>query len=353
MKASTFRALVSGQRHGPLAAVTRCCLRLAELPYSWAVRCRNHAYDVGKRSVLRLDVPVISVGNLTLGGTGKTPTVEWLARHFLQQQYRVAIVSRGYGTQAGKLNDEAMELAEKLPEVPHVQNSDRVAAARRAVRDHNCQLILLDDGFQHRRLARDLDLVLIDSLEPFGFEHIFPRGTLREPVTSLQRADVIALTRADMVDEQQRKRIRRRVRKLARNAVWLEIVHQPTALMDIEGNSQPLDQIENQRIAAFCGIGNPVNFRRTLSQCSWDVVGWREFADHHDYSPSDVESLQRWSENCGSNALVCTRKDLVKLREFWPADMPLYALTVETKIVEGLEKFYALLDPLLSQIRKK
>ncbi len=158
------------------------------MPYTIAVTVRNRRYDRGAAEVHNVGVPIITVGNLSLGGTGKTPMVKWLAQRFQNAGLRVAIVSRGYGAADGKHNDEALELAQALPNVPHIQNRDRVAAAQRAIGEFKSQLILLDDGYQHRRLGRDLDIVLLDALEPFGFEHVFPRGTLREPLVGLQRA---------------------------------------------------------------------------------------------------------------------------------------------------------------------
>ncbi len=154
-------------------------------------RCalRNWRYDTGRAVPRRVSAPVISVGNLTLGGVGKTPFVEWLARWLVARGVRVAIVSRGYGAPASgdspdieRLNDEARELAEKLPGVPHCQHADRLSACQRAIDQHGAELLLLDDAFQHRRVYRDLDILLVDACEPFGFEHVFPRGTLREPL---------------------------------------------------------------------------------------------------------------------------------------------------------------------------
>ena len=171
---TSFRDLVSGRCRGAGASLLRGLLRLAEFPYATAARWRNRRYDTGRAEVLRVGVPVVSVGNLTVGGTGKTPLVRWIARWLVDRGVRVALVSRGYRATGGQPNDEARELAQLLPDVPHVQNPDRVAAAREAVGRFGCQAVLLDDGFQHRRLARDLDIVLLDALEPFGFDHVVP-----------------------------------------------------------------------------------------------------------------------------------------------------------------------------------
>lgn len=202
--AETFREIVTGRRRGPFPAIARFGLSLAELPYRFVVTQRNRRYDEGRCEIQRVPVPVVSVGNLTLGGTGKTPMVAWLASWFREDHVRVAIVSRGYGAGHEATNDEARELESRLPDVPHIQHPDRVKAARIAIEELGSQLILLDDGFQHRRLARDLDLVLIDATEPFGGGRVFPRGLLREPLDGLRRANAVVLTRSHLVSEDRR-----------------------------------------------------------------------------------------------------------------------------------------------------
>ena len=187
-------------------------------------------------------MPVISVGNLTLGGTGKTPMVEWLARWYRRRGLRVAILSRGYG-QEGGLNDEGQVLEENLPDVPHLQDPDRVSLAGIAVRELETELILLDDGFQHRRLARDLDLVLIDALDPFGLGHLFPRGLLREPIGSLRRAGVVVLSRADLVTSADKQAIRANVELKVGPRPWVEARHAPLDLIDGDGITSPLELI--------------------------------------------------------------------------------------------------------------
>ena len=267
---------MSGRKRGLVATGLRAGLRVGEFFYRWAMTRRNRLYDLGRAEIHHVEVPVVCVGNLTLGGTGKTPMVEWLAKHFRQRDVRVSIVSRGYGAEQGERNDEALELELALPDVPHLQNPNRVEAAELAVEELETQLILLDDGFQHRRLARDLDIVLLDATEPFGFEHVFPRGTLREPLEGLSRAQAVVLSRADMIDESQREKIRHRAAQLAPEAVWCEVVHRPAALLDANGDERPLDISPDQQIAAFCGIGNPAGFRHTLESLGCHLAQWRE-----------------------------------------------------------------------------
>ncbi|MBN2475010.1 MAG: tetraacyldisaccharide 4'-kinase [Pirellulales bacterium] len=344
---SQYRELISGRRRGPVAAALRLGLRLAEVPYTWAVRWRNRRYDTGAAEIRRVQVPVISVGNLTLGGTGKTPMVEWLARWFRGQDTRVTVISRGYKAEAGAQNDEALELEQKLPDVPHLQNPDRVAAAEVAVEELQCELILLDDAFQHRRMGRDLDIVLIDALEPFGFGHVFPRGTLREPIGGLRRADAVALSRADMLEPSQREEIWQVVRRYSPGAACLEVTHAARALVCASGRETPLDSLADGPIAAFCGIGNPAGFRHTLRQGNYQVEDFREFPDHHNYNRADVESLASWANRLDVDAVVCTYKDLVKLGVDHLGRRPLWAVVIGLDVLAGQDRLEARLLPLL------
>lgn len=322
----------------------RCLLRLIETPYAWAMRLRNRAYDRGKKTIHQAAVPVISVGNLTLGGTGKTPMVAWIARLLRGQGTRVAIISRGYGAAEGGPNDEAMQLERQLPDVPHLQNPERYEAAKIAVEELEMEVLVLDDGFQHRRLARDIDIVLIDALEPFGFGHVFPRGTLREPLEGFARADVVALSRADMLDETARQTLREKLAKLAPEAIWIETCHAPRALVSFGGEETPatVEAIQAngpQRIAAFCGLGNPAGFRHTLQSLGLEIAAFREFPDHHLYDADDVASLTDWATKLDVEMIVCTMKDLVKIGLDQFGQVPLRALEIELAISEGEEAF--------------
>jgi tetraacyldisaccharide 4'-kinase len=333
--ATNYYDLVSGRRRGLAAAAARAALAVVEPVYAAAVQYRNRRYDRGRSEIHRVAAPVISVGNLTLGGTGKTPLVKWIARWLRKRELRVALVSRGYGAEEGSRNDEALELEHALPDVPHLLNSDRVAAAQVAIEELASQVILLDDGFQHRRLARDLDIVLLDAWEPFGFGHVFPRGTLREPVSSLRRADIVCLTRADQVDTARRSEIRDRVRQVAEAAIWCEAAHAPQNLFTAAGTVEPIERLLGERVAAFCGIGNPFAFRATLGSLGCEIAAWREFPDHHAYTAADVAELANWTAQHTVDAVICTHKDLVKLQVETLGDRPLKALVVELSISVG------------------
>lgn len=343
---SDFRAIVSGQRRGLTAALWRCLFAAVEIPYALAVWSRNRRYDRGWK-VHRADVPVISVGNLTLGGTGKTPFVEWLARWFRSRQVRVCIISRGYGAEEKGPNDEALQLERNLPDVPHLENPDRIAASQVAVEELQTQLILLDDGFQHRRLGRDLDIVLLDALEPFGWRHVFPRGTLREPLSGLGRAGVIALSRAEALSEPQREQIRAEALRRSPQAIWVEVTHAPTALRNSSGKEIQLGELAGKKVAAFCGIGNPAAFRLTLDGLGYEVAGFREFDDHYNYRRDDVKQLMEWSHSLGAEAVVCTEKDLVKLAVDQLGELPVWAVRIEIQFLAGQDALQVRLEEIV------
>jgi len=294
--------------------------------------------------------PVISVGNLTVGGTGKTPLVAWLAEWFARRQVPVTIISRGYGAKAGKPNDEALELAFRLPEARQLQNPDRVAAAEEALQQNAQQVLVLDDAFQHRRLARDLDIVLLDALEPFGYERLLPRGLLREPVESLSRAQVVALSRSDAITADQRQAIEKRVRGIAPNVVWLEMTHRPAGLASFGGVSLDFAELAKGQVAVFCGIGNPAGFRHTLTQCGIQPCGFLELPDHCAYSLADLSRITTWLTALpAAQHVVCTRKDLVKIPQGNLAGKRLWALEIELEINRGQDELEALLEKIHHQ----
>jgi tetraacyldisaccharide 4'-kinase len=342
---SSYFDLIRGKRAGLGASSARAGLRIVAGAYGAIVRLRNLGFDRGWLKSDRAEVPVISVGNLTLGGTGKTPMVEWVARWFRRRGIRVAILSRGYG-QEGGLNDEGRVLEENLPDVPHLQGPNRVALARIAAIEIESELIVLDDGFQHRRLARDVDLVLIDALEPFGLKHLFPRGLLREPIRSLRRASVVVLTRADLVTPAQRVAIRSAAESFAGPVHWVEARHAPLCLVDDQGLASPIDQLSDMSVVAFCGIGNPEGFRRTVTPLCRKLLDLRIFPDHHNYSASDVLALERWAAGLGANFVLTTQKDLVKLRASVLGLAPLRAVRIGLEVTEG----GAILDDVLARL---
>ena len=327
--AERFRQLIDGRRTGLLPAVTRAGLAALSVPYAAAVSLRNRAFDCGLLTVERAAVPVVSVGNLTAGGTGKTPLVAWLAERCASRGWRPAIVSRGYGVAEGELSDEAAELGVLLPGIPHHAARRRIDAATAATAAGGT-LVILDDGFQHRRLARDLNLLVIDATDPFGCNRLLPRGLLREPVSELRRADAIILTRSDRVGLATRQQIQSACQRHLgpRQLPWLETVHRPRELRTAAGTSLPLRDLAGRRLFGFAGIGNPGPFRALLEEPPHQLVSFTSFPDHHPYSAEDAATLSKQAAAAGAELAVTTLKDLVKLpREGLPG-IPLVAVVI-------------------------
>jgi tetraacyldisaccharide 4'-kinase len=332
---SYYLRLISGQARGLAPALERFALRAASWPYGLAMRLRNAAYQRGWLACQRAGVPVVSIGNLTVGGTGKTPCVEYVARFYRGLDRRVAILSRGYGGAGGR-NDEALVLEENLPDVPHLQGADRVALAQTAVEELESEILVLDDGFQHRRLARDLDVVLVDATAPWGHGYLLPRGLLREPTSGLRRAGLIVLTRCAQVPAEQRERLRQTIGRIAPGVPVVETSHRPVELSNSDGARASLDLLREGPIAALCGIGNPEAFRRTLLDLGAEVSNFRAFPDHHVYSRDDVEELRRWAGGLSAGAVVVTtQKDLVKLRLSRLGERPLWCLRIRLGVESG------------------
>lgn len=341
----SFKRIVDGSTRGVGASVARVALRCAEVPYGLVIAARNAAYDAGVLPSHAAPIPVLSVGNLTLGGTGKTPLVAWVARRLAGRGQRPAIVSRGYAALPGQTSDEAAELAIVVPGVAHVADRDRVAGVRRASAA-GATVAVLDDGFQHRRLRRDLDIVAVDATDPFGCGHLFPRGLLREPLRSIRRARAVVLTRATSVDAARRAGIRAAIASACAgrlDAAWMEAEHRPVGLRAADGRTDPLDTLAGQRVVAFAGIGNPAAFRSTLAVLGAEIAGFTSFPDHHAYSTADLDRLAA-GVPAGTGLAVTTLKDLVKIGRPTLGDVPLVALEIALAPLAGVDAVEAIID---------
>jgi tetraacyldisaccharide 4'-kinase len=327
-----FLGILNGKDQRFFAQVARPVLAAAAAPYRLAVTTRNWLFDVGWFRARRMSIPVVSIGNLTLGGTGKTPFVEFVCRWFLARGKRPVILSRGYRA-AGLHNDEALLLQANLPDVPHLQGKDRVALARQAIEQVRPDVLVLDDGFQHRCLARDLDVVLIDCTEPFGYGRLFPRGLLREPIANVRRAGLIVLSRANQVADAEREQIRERINAVAGDKPIVSTDHVPSSLRS-GGAPLPLHDLAGRSVAAFCGIGNPQAFWKTLADLECRLVGTRAFRDHHHYSAADVAELAAWSTELRPDFVITTQKDAVKLPPTLPNGRPVFALQIAVAITD-------------------
>jgi tetraacyldisaccharide 4'-kinase len=322
-------------------------LRVPAAMFGAVARLRRRLYERGLLPVARLEVPVVSVGNLTTGGTGKTPFVAFVVRAFEARGLRAGVLSRGYGPRAADgTNEEARVLARMLPDTLHEQDPDRVAGGQRLV-ERGVDAIVLDDGFQHLRLARDLDLVLVDATRPWGLpapdaggeavRALLPRGLLREPPAALERADAVVLTRADQVAPERLAALESELQRLAPGRPVLHAVHRPTTLVAPDGTTLDPTALAGRAVDLVCGLGNPEAFAATVTGLGARVRTTRAFPDHHDFAPGDLDGLgdaETW--------VVTTAKDAAKL----PRDAAVHRLEVEIELVRGAGVLDALLDAL-------
>ena len=339
------RAWQSGRTPGP-----RPLLAVLSGGYRGLVGVRHWLYD---RHLLRsraLRCPVVSVGNLTVGGTGKTPAVELAVRTLAELGYRCAVVSRGYRRKSSGIQvvadtaairlepedagDEPFLLARRLPGVPVVVGSNRFDAASVAVERFGATAIVLDDGFQHRTLRKDLEIVMARARRPWGNGRLLPGGPLREPMSALARAHVVVATGAarvgdaDEVAEAVRQHAPGRPVLAARYAAvecWEAARLAPVALSDLRG----------ARVAAFAGIAAPGALRATLEDLGAAVARLTAFSDHHWYSPADLEALDARAGELNVDAIVTTEKDWVRLRRLPATRRPLYALSIKLELLGG------------------
>ncbi|KAA1258846.1 Tetraacyldisaccharide 4'-kinase [Rubripirellula obstinata] len=348
-----IRSIQNGNAKGLVATVVRIGLRMAAFPYAAAIGLRNRRFDQKQTEIHKVDVPVVCIGNLTVGGTGKTPIVCHLAQWLRQQNVRVAIISRGYRSDGSGSNDEAKEMAEKLPDVPQVQNADRFAAATTAVDELESEFLLMDDGFQHRRLNRDLDILVIDSTNPFGFGHLLPRGLLREPVSGLARAGVVLLTRCDLVSDQELEFIHRTVSQHCHEGVpCLRTQHATKELFQYDRQTQPIQWLQDRKVVTVCAIGNPTAFEKTVQQCGATILDRIQFPDHDDFGPAAIASLVEKikGQRDQVEAIICTHKDLVKIQTDRLAGVPLMAISVELTFRDDPGPLYDKLTALIGVV---
>jgi tetraacyldisaccharide 4'-kinase len=304
--------------------------------YGAVTRTRLSLYQRGTFHTTKLDRPVISVGNMTAGGTGKTPLAEWISKTIAASGKKVCILTRGYGREnpqrqvvvsdgetilatPNEAGDEPYLLASKLLGCAAViSNADRISAGRYAIENFGTDCFVLDDGFQHLRLARDLNIVTIDATNSWGGGQLLPHGRLREPISGLSRADCVVLTRCDQAENT--AALTNQIRDLIHGRPVFESTMQPARNLFPTGPA-----------AAFCAVGNPQSFFTELSQAGYDVVLQKTFTDHHAYSQHDVDDLVRSATNAGATSLITTAKDAVKLRAL-SFSLPWHVLEIEIAI---------------------
>ena len=338
---SYFVSVISGKNASGGAMLLKPLLRALSYPYSLFIRVRNFLYDKNILKSTSARCPVMSVGNITLGGTGKTSCVQWLCRMLSEKGHNAVILSRGYGAEKGEINDEYKVLLSNLPTVSHIANRDRVSSAERAVKEFDADCLVLDDGFSHRRLRRDIDILLLDALVPYGYGHLLPAGLLREPLTSTRRADVIILTHSDLVDGDYLDDFEDKLKRLFPARPILREIHKPVRIREIHSLKEyPPEWIKGKSIYAFCGIGNPEAFEKTLKKLGANVFEMKVFSDHHIYKAEDVDQIISDAKSTSAEIVLTTQKDAVKIKTFKKC-YPVYELIVSFEVVRGASELEA------------
>lgn len=362
--------VIFDQRRGKLAGLTRGLLYTLSKGFQAAVKTRRFLYNVRILRDSTLGVQVIAIGNLTVGGTGKTPVVEKLARVLQDEGRHVAILSRGHRSKPAPLptrilnkllfrddrtpprvvsdgksllldsdtaGDEPYMLASNLKDVVVLVDKDRVKSGRYAIEKFGCDTLLLDDGFQYWRLAgRRSDIVLIDCQQPFGNERLLPRGTLREPPSHLARAKYIWITKSDGNTEALRKRIAQH----NATASIVECIHHPLYFEDVfTGERQGIDFLQGKRVASLSGIAQPESFEQSLNRLGGELVYTKRFADHHRFSQQEIINVINRSKKRDAQVIVTTQKDAVRFPKIDRRDLPMLFMRVEIKILRGAKDF--------------
>lgn len=334
--------LAEDKRRGVVYLPILALLRILSWAYGVLARFNSFLFDRGIKSSHRLPVPVLSVGNLTWGGTGKTPLVVWIAQLLQRENRKVAILTRGYMTNASVKSDEAELMQRKLVGVQVMVGKDRLENAQRFLKKNTTDVFLLDDGFQHRRVVRDLNIVTLDARHPFGNGALIPRGVLREPVAALRRADIIVLTRMDQAEDVVNETVEK-IRRVNSRALLVKSIHRPTSLMPLDsGSSFDPSWIKGKRVFIFSGIGQPDIFKDMLVRLGAQVVAARIFADHHDYRKDEIDVVFKEASALNVDAIITTLKDAVKVGAIDRGainEVKLFYLDIELFFTEGKDEF--------------
>jgi len=368
-KAVDFYLACINNERGKVLSLFRSLFFILSRFYYLAIKARWLIYRLGIVHEIRIPCTVISVGNITWGGTGKTPAVIMIAKLLGEMGKRVAVLSRGYRRRKKKdkkskiaivsngervilssreAGDEPYLLSKNLPGVPIIVGKDRIESGKYAIERFASEIVVLDDGFQYWPLKKDLDIVTVDCSNPYGNGYLIPRGQLREPISHLSRADIFLLTRANLVSKEDLDRITDDLERLNPESIILESVHRPKYLESaFSGEKKGLDFIRDRRVVAFSSIGNPYSFEKTLEGLGAKIIKIFQFPDHHNYNRRDfreIEAICRSDLEKGEAIAVTTEKDGVRLEgsispEADRIHWEIWVLKVELEIIRGKEEW--------------
>lgn len=351
---SYFYALAKNEKKGIFAALLSPVLLIFSFLYVFISEAIKICYRWGILKSEKLNCKVVSIGNITLGGTGKTPFVAMLAKRFSHDGRKVVILIRGYkrrgqgigdrGQGIETMGDEGYLLSKELG-IPVLVGSDRVNSGKEAVRKHNSDVVILDDGFQHWRLRRDLDIVLVNALNPFGNNRVIPRGILREPLSALKRADVLALTKTGLAGDP--TALKNKLAAINPRALIIETRHNPLYFYALGGRRFELSEIKNKEACVFSGVADPASFYEIITRLGAVIGPKFEFRDHHHYSQGDLDKIFSACKNSAIGTVITTEKDSVKIESLkLSPDINLLVLKIELEITKNEQEFYLRLSSL-------
>jgi tetraacyldisaccharide 4'-kinase len=360
--------IIDGSKKGKMAAVIRFILFLLSVLYSQLAKIRSVLYKNNILKKKEAEVPVISIGNITTGGTGKTPFTAFLAEE-LKSDYKIAIISRGYGASedveepflikdkeqlyagAAEAGDELFMLARRNDKLIFIRSANRYQGTKLAV-DRGADLILLDDGFQHYQLKRNADIVLIDAEEPFSNNKVLPAGLLREPFAALKRADLFLLNRCENVDFSRVKELKNSLNTLSplNEGVFCAETRLESCLSVASRKQENLDFLKEKKVFAFSGIGSPDAFKKSIESAGAKVVSYRIFKDHYNYQKEDLLTLLDQYSASQADLILTTEKDAVKLFDFAEmiGELPFYYLKISLAIENREELLKIIKDKIKS-----
>ena len=346
--------LIEDRKKGIIGSLLKWILWILSLVYGGIVWGRRKCYQLGFFKTYDIG-KVISVGNIVTGGTGKTPLVVAICRYLQKKNKKVTILTRGFmwgrNCREEKESDEVILLKEQLNKVNVLVGSNRVDNAREYLQNNTTDLFVLDDGFQHLKIRRSCNIVLIDALNPFGNKYLIPRGMLRESLGALSNADIFVISRSDLVNEEIID-IEQTLVRYNTKALIVRARHNPIGLWDLnKGEEIPVEFLEGKTVVCFSGIGNPLGFERTLELCGANLQQRHRFEDHCIYKEEDIKNILISVQQEGEIICVTTKKDAVKLDRFITMfvndNVTVYALDIEMQIITHEEEFYEKLSYLL------
>lgn len=325
-------------------------LTTLSIGYRAALLARGWVYDARLLSTGRLPCPVVSLGNVTVGGSGKTPLAELAALTLVALGAAPAVVSRGYGRATRGVHvvadrggvrlgprasgDEPLLLAERLPGIPVIVGENRFEAGRQAVEAHGASVIVLDDGYQNRTIAKSLEILVVSARAPWGNGRLFPRGQLREPLSALRRSHLVVVT--NPAGDEEVAEITRTLRLHDSPAPVVTARYEPLEVHRAGvGARLPLSELRGRRLLGFGGLASPRSFMDTLRRLGVSLAGFAEFGDHHWYGDADLVEVARRAGLAGAEGLITTEKDAVRLRELTLPRLPIWVLTVRMVLVTG------------------